>query len=202
MEAVTQLASDVHFLVAPLRFLWRSLLWLIFLFFAPILYLTVPFVLIALEPHAYFPVLALVYMALGPFVCAFWMVVCCHLPTVRKAHREGRLREWRDDAGGYRSTIPKAFAFMCMGLVGSIFSEVVFCALFRVPSRSPWSAAMYFAAAPFATFAPVILLWIIRWMRSRKNQDFIGRMKNDRVLQQQLRAASLYARTLREREKQ
>jgi hypothetical protein len=104
-------------------------------------------------------------MALGPFVCAFWTLVSCHWPAVRKAHREGRLHEWRDDAGGYRRTIPKAFAFMLLGLFGSIFSEFVFGALFRVPNGDPWGAALYFAAAPFATFAPVLLLWLIRWMR-------------------------------------
>ena len=58
---------------------------------------------------------------------------------------------------------------------------------------------LWFAILPFMTFAPVLLLWLSRWMRSRKQGDFITRAKNDPDLQDQLRAASLYARNLRSR---
>ena len=168
MDANTQLASDVHFLAAPLRFVWRSLLWLLFFLFAPLLYSTVPFLLVALEPHADFSVLALVCMALGPFAASFWMILACHWPTVRQAQREGRLDTWREDAGGFSRTLPKSIAFMFLGLFGSAAAEAVFCSLFSVPSGSPRGVAAYFAAAPFATFAPVLLLWLLRRARGRK----------------------------------
>ena len=46
MDTNTQLANDVHFLVAPLRFIWRSILWFIFLFFAPAIFLVVPLLVV------------------------------------------------------------------------------------------------------------------------------------------------------------
>jgi hypothetical protein len=58
---------------------------------------------------------------------------------------------------------------------------------------------LWFAILPFTTFAPVLLLWLIRWTRGGKQGDFITRAKNDPDLQDQLRAASLYARNLRSR---
>ena len=42
MDATTQLANDVHFLTAPLRFLWHALLWLLFLLLAPAIFAIVP----------------------------------------------------------------------------------------------------------------------------------------------------------------
>ena len=58
---------------------------------------------------------------------------------------------------------------------------------------------LWFTLLPGATFAPVILLWLNRWMRGRKQGDFISRAKNDRELRDKLRAASLYAKNLRSR---
>jgi hypothetical protein len=59
---------------------------------------------------------------------------------------------------------------------------------------------LWFTILPFTTFAPVLLLWLSRWMRGRKQGDFISRAKNDRELQDKLRAASLYAKALRTKE--
>ena len=58
---------------------------------------------------------------------------------------------------------------------------------------------LWFTLLPGPTFAPVILLWLSRWMRGRKQEDFISRTKNDRELHDQLRADSLYAKNLRSR---
>jgi hypothetical protein len=58
---------------------------------------------------------------------------------------------------------------------------------------------LWFAILPFMTFAPVLLLWLSRWMRGRKQGDFISQTKNDRELQDKLRAGSLYAKNLRNR---
>ena len=165
---LNRLSGDVHFLTAPFRFIWHSILWILFLTAAPLLYLTIPFLLIAFDPHGYFSVLAGIYMLLGPLIAAFWMLVSCHWPTVRRARLEGRLSTWREDAGGYGRTMPKAFGFMFLGLFGSMIAEIVFCGMFSVPNGNPWGAALYFATAPFATFAPVILLWLFRRMRRQK----------------------------------
>lgn len=185
-----------------MRFLIRMVVVNIFLLplmaITPAIYLTMPFYVLATDSRRDLAVLARVMLLIGPLSCAFYMLVFCHWPTVRKAHREGRLHEWRDDAGGYGSTIPKAFVFMCIGLFGSIISEIAFYNLFCLPTGlAKWCAAVWFAILPLVSFAPLILLWIIRRMRGRKRHDFISRMKNDDALQEQLRSASLYARSLR-----
>ena len=42
MDTNAQLAHDVHFVVAPLRFLWHAVLWLLFLLLAPAIFAIVP----------------------------------------------------------------------------------------------------------------------------------------------------------------
>jgi hypothetical protein len=86
---------------------------------------------------------------------------------------------------------------MVVGLFGSFFFEITFLVVFRFRPGAPYREMLWFAILPFATFAPVLLLWLTRWMRGRKQGDFISRAKNDRELQDQLRAASLYAKNLR-----
>jgi hypothetical protein len=164
----------------------------------PLLYV-IPFFCIVANPQDNFSGLAQLYFWLGPLSAAFWMLVSCHWQTVRRAQREGRLETWREDAGGYSHTIPKAFAFMLLGLFGSLLAEIAFLVLFTLRPGNPYRDMLWFAILPFATFAPVILLWLSRWMRGRKQGDFISRARKDRDLQDQLRAASLYARNLRSR---
>jgi len=167
--------------------------------FAPVIYLTLPFYSFVTNPGIDLSSLAFVLFWLGPLSCAFYMLVSCHWPTVRRAQREGRLATWREDAGGYRHTLPKAFGFMLLGLFGSFFAETGFILLYQIPKASPLGMTLWFTLLPGPTFAPVILLWLSRWMRGRKQEDFISRTKNDRELHDQLRAASLYAKNLRSR---
>jgi hypothetical protein len=85
---------------------------------------------------------------------------------------------------------------MFAGLFGSFFFEIIFVVVFRFRPGNRYRDMLWFAILPFATFAPVILLWLGRWMRGRRQGDFISRARNDRDLQDQLRAASLYAKNL------
>jgi len=164
----------------------------------PLLYV-IPFFCIAANPQDNFSGLAQVYFWLGPLSCAFWMLVSCHWQTVRRAQREGRLETWRESEGGIICTVMKAFVYMVLGLFGSFFFEIMFVVVFSFRPGNPYRDTLWFTILPFATFAPVILLRLSRWMRSRKQGDFISQTKNDRELQGQLRAASLYARNLRSR---
>ena len=132
--------------------------------FGPVLFL-VPFFLIAKNPHDDLSGLAQLYFWLGPLSCAFYMCVSCHLQTVHRARLEGRLDTWRESEGGIVCTVTKATVYMFAGLFGSYFFEIV---LMFVLLRLPGSPALRFALLPFATFAPVILLWLWRWMRSRR----------------------------------
>jgi len=96
-------------------------------------------------------------------------------------------------------TVTKATVYMFAGLFGSFVFEIAFAFMFRLRPGNPYRDTLWFTILPFATFAPVILLWLRRRMRGRKQGDFISRARNDRDLQDQLRAASLYAKNLRSR---
>ena len=94
-------------------------------------------------------------------------------------------------------TVTKAAVYMFAGLFASLFFEITFLVVFNFRPGNPYRDMLWFAILPFATFAPVLLLWLRRWTRRRKQGDFITRAKNDPDLQDQLRAASLYAKNLR-----
>ena len=97
-------------------------------------------------------------------------------------------------------TVTKAAVYMSAGLFGSLFFEIAFLVVFSFRPGNPYRDMLWFAILPFANYAPVLLLWLRRWMRGRNQGDFISRAKNDRELRDQLRAASLYARNLRSKE--
>jgi len=164
----------------------------------PLLYV-IPFFCIAANPQDNFSGLAQLYFWVGPLSCAFWMLVSCHWQTVRRAQREGRLATWRESEGGMVCTVLKAFVYMVLGLLGSFVFGIAFLVVFNFRPGNPYEEMLWFAILPFATFAPVILLWLSRWMRGTKQGDFISRARNDRDLRDQLREASLYAKNLRSR---
>jgi hypothetical protein len=91
MDATRQLADDVHFLTAPLRFIWRSILWFVFLFFAPAIFLVVPLAVVHFFPgDDAIGLLKVLLGVLGPFACAFWLIIASAYPEARQAVREGR----------------------------------------------------------------------------------------------------------------
>jgi hypothetical protein len=94
-------------------------------------------------------------------------------------------------------TVTKATVYMFAGLFGSLVFEITFLVVFSFRPGNPYRDMLWFAILPFANYAPVLLLWLIRWRRGRKQGDWISRAKNDRDLQDQLHAASLYAKNLR-----
>ena len=183
----------VRFLV---RMLVLNMVLLPIMVLGPLLYV-IPLFCIAANPQDNFSGLAQLYFWLGPLSCAFWMLVSCHWQTVRRAQREDRLSTWRESEGGIVCTVLKAFVYMVLGLFGSFFFEITFVVVFRFHPGNPHAEMLWFTILPFATFAPVILLWLSRWMRGRRQGDFISRAKNDSELRDQLRAASLYAKNLR-----
>lgn len=160
MDANTQIASDVHFLVAPLRFIWRSILWAIFLLIAPVLYLTAPFTLIALVPGGDFRMLAGLFMLLGPFAASFWMIITRML---------SRYRRMTADGSTYRCSLEGglvACGWMVIGFFGSLVAEVLFLCMFHTPhTGNTLCWALWFAVAPFVTFSAVLLGWV--WRRPK-----------------------------------
>jgi len=162
---INQLAGDVHLLTAPIRFLFRCVLALLFLLLAPLLYSVIPFVCIAADPNSDFSMLALAYMALGPFASAFWLMMVGVVPDVYRAHKEGRV---------FEGNHAKGFGLMLLGFFGSLGAEALF--LFYVSpiprytenivaNAAQWHS--WFAGMGIAAFFPVILLlgWrLINWV--------------------------------------
>ncbi len=167
------------------------------LFFAsaPLLYVTVPFWVIL--RHKSVADMTTIYMLTGPFACGFWMTVICHWHTVRKAQREGRLANWRDSEGGMFCTVGKSIGFMVMAWFGSALAEFAFCGAAGNLLHSATGRLEFFAMAPFAVFAPVWIVLLRRWMRGRKQGDYISRAKGDRELRETLHAISLQAKSMR-----
>jgi hypothetical protein len=156
MDANTQIANDLHLLTAPIRFVFRCLLAVLFLLLAPLLYATIPFLCIATDPNSDFSILALAYMALAPFASAFWLMMVGVIPDVYKAHKEGLV---------FEANHFKGFGLMFIGFFGSLGTEALFLFyLFPIPRESSNIVAnaaqwrSWFAGMGIAAFLPVILL--------------------------------------------
>jgi len=108
---------------------------------------------------------AVVYLFVGPLACAIWMVFICHWHTVRRARKEGRLRTWRQDEGGYIRTMGKSLWFMFTGFCGSVLAEAAITIAAHKYGIIPHHLILFFAVAPFAVFAPCWLVVLSRWIR-------------------------------------
>jgi hypothetical protein len=156
MDASTQIASDLHLLTAPIRFLFRCVLALVFLLLAPLLYAVVPFALIAADPNSDFSMLALAYLTLAPFASSFWLLMVSVLPDVYRAQKEGRV---------FAANHGKGFGLLFLGFFGSLSAELLFLFyLFPIPRESAdiivnaaqWRS--WFLGMGIAGYLPVILL--------------------------------------------
>jgi hypothetical protein len=156
MDSTTQLANDVHFLVAPLRFIWHSILWFIFLLFAPAIFLVVPLLVVHCFPgDDAIGLLKVLLGVLGPFACAFWLVIASAYPEARHAVREGR--RYRAGLLGHL----KAIAFMVIGFLMSAAAM-----LYVVQAARDDSDTVWFIKAYFAVFSPIFILVGWRALRS------------------------------------
>ena len=136
----------------------------------PLLYV-IPFFRIAANPQDNFSGLAQLYFWLGPLSCAFWMLVSCHWPTVHRARLEGRLDTWREIEGGMLCTVTKATVYMFAGLFGSFFFEIALVFFFSLLRVNRYRTILWFAILPFANYAPVLLLWLRRRQRGRREME-------------------------------
>ena len=108
--------------------------------------------------------LALAYLALGPFASAFWLMLVGVVPDVYRAHEEGRV---------FEANHLKGFGLMFVGFFGSLGAEALFLFyLFPIPRESSDIAVnaaqwrSWFGGMGIAAFLPVILLlgWrLIKW---------------------------------------
>jgi hypothetical protein len=164
---------------------------------APFLYVTVPFwFLLHVAKLEVISDMLTVYLFCAPFVCAFWMTIVCHWQTVQKARLAG-VRDWREAEGGMCRTVAESFGFWFLGFFGTIAALFVFCHFAHPLIYTATGRLEFFALAPFAVFAPIWLVLLYRWTRSRKREDFISGAKGDRELREKLHAISLQAKSMR-----
>ncbi len=135
-----------------LRFIWRSILTFLFLFFAPAILLIVPLLVV----H-YFPgddaigLLKVLLGVFGPFAASFWFLICCEFANFYAAARDG---------GHVTTGIGfhlKAIGKMVFGFIVSAASALyVGAPRFNVASTE--SDSLWFIEMYLAVFSPIFLL--------------------------------------------
>lgn len=161
------LKSIVGFFV---RMILLNIVLILFFLSAPLLYLIVPFWFLATHSRDLDVAnMVTVYLLCAPFVCAFWMQIVCHWQTVQKARAAG-VRDWREAEGGFGRTLGKSLGFWFMGFFGTIVSEIVFCHFMGYLLHRTAGRLEFFALAPFAVFAPVLMVFLYRWNHERREQ--------------------------------
>lgn len=144
---------------AILRFIWRSILTVLFLFFAPAILLIVPLLVV----H-YFPeddtigLLKVLLGVLGPFAASFWFLICCEFPKFYAAARNGG--HANGGIGFHVKAIGKmVFAFLMSGALAFYVGAPRF-NIASAESDSLWFIEMY-----LAVFSPIFLLLAWRLLK-------------------------------------
>jgi hypothetical protein len=136
--------------------------------FGPLLFV-VPFVLIRQNPTADYTWLALTLFWVTPISAGFYTNFYYHWSSVKQWQRKGgQPGRWNQDNGGLFHTGLRSIAIMFGAMFASYVFELVFAIAFsRVPMPSAMAREIIgFGLMPFATFAPVMLLWLHHWMHN------------------------------------
>jgi hypothetical protein len=158
----------MEFLRAVGRFILAQLAILGFLLLAPAILVGVSLFAIAGGAGSNPGFLAFFYMAAGPVVSAVWTAFFMSLRRVLRTTTFGN----RTAAScGMRVQIASC-GWALVGFLGTIAAEVSFNLAFHAVSKSP---TVYFAVAPFAVFAPLLLLcaWS-SFKRARGESDLVS----------------------------
>ena len=170
----------MEFLRAVGRFILTQLAILGFLLAAPAIFVGVSLFVIAGGAGRNPGMLAFFYLAAGPFVSAGWTMIVLQVRNVYRVRRE--------TGEPYRYDVRRHLVvcgYFLYGFFGTLIAEVAFVLLFHAVSKSP---LVFFAAAPFVVFAPMIagLVW-----PARKRSYTSGKSAETVAMQSKLRAASL-----------
>ncbi|MGD1081311.1 MAG: hypothetical protein ABR881_23555 [Candidatus Sulfotelmatobacter sp.] len=149
-----RLSADVHFLVSPLRYLVRSLIWLAVLILAPAIFFSILiFVVFYNGADKSDAVWALkwVFGVLSPFASAFWFLMAVMVPKFYRAKRDGY--EIENNLALHIEAIgAMLFAFVTTGA-----------AMFWVADALQQSTdVVWFAGAYLAFLCPFLLLAVWR----------------------------------------
>jgi hypothetical protein len=134
-----------------MRFLWHSLLWLLFLLFAPALFAIVPVLAVRYAAQDEILLLKWAFGVLAPFVAAFWYPLVVMIPAHNRGER-GLVFHF------------KAFASMTFGFVVSAAAMFMFTTNYSV--RYEWDDRGWFTGAWLCLLSPFALLVVWRLVRS------------------------------------
>jgi hypothetical protein len=170
----------MEFLNAVGRFILTQLAILGLLLLAPAIFFAVSLFVIAGGAGSNPGFLAFFYMAAGPFVSGVWTMIVCQVRRIKRV-TGGDVRSYKESMQGHLA----AWGHLLYGFFGTLVAEVAFVLLFHCVSRSP---VVFFAAAPFVVFAPIIAgsAW-----HARKRSYTPGKSAETVAMQNKLRAASL-----------
>jgi hypothetical protein len=138
------------------RFLIWNIVLLIAAFIGPVLFLFVPFILIAVDPHGSFYNLSVFFKLLGPLTCACWTLIALLHRRYKRITADGTI--YRVSIGG----MVAGTGYMLLGFFGSIITEVVFSLMFNVPNGHPFGLVLYFAGLIVAAFFPLVIVYLTR----------------------------------------
>ena len=147
---LNQLSGDVHFLTAPVRFLWHALLWLLFLLLAPAIFAVVPVLALRYASPDETWLLKWMFGVLGPFAAAFWYLIIAMIPAHNRGER-GLVFHF------------KAFGAMAFGFLVSAAAMFFFATNYSV--RCEWNDSAWFTGAWLALLSPFALLFMWRLVK-------------------------------------
>ena len=148
---LNQLSGDVHFLTAPVRFLWHALLWLLFLLLAPAIFAVVPVLALRYASPDEIWLLKWMFGVLGPFAAAFWYLIIAMIPAHNRGE-QGLVFHF------------KAFGAMAFGFLVSAAAMFFFATNYSV--RCEWNDSAWFTGAWLALLSPFALLFMWRLAKS------------------------------------
>jgi hypothetical protein len=147
---LNRLAGDVHFLTAPLRFIWRSILILLFLLLAPAILAVVPFLALRYASPDEIWLLKWLFGVLGPFGSTFWFLIISMIPAHKRGER-GLLVHF------------KAFGAMAFGFLVSAGTMFLFASNYDVCYQ--WNDRAWFTGAWLCLLSPFALLYVCRLVK-------------------------------------
>ena len=131
-----QLASDVHFPTAPLRFVWGMVMWAVFLLLSPLLFLGVLVFGVHFMSADEIGLAKVLLVVVGPFAFDFWWLTIRHVSSRYKAKRLIASRsETGDDysdadlrflEGVTKPRHLRNFAVLLVSFVGSVYAAHLF----------------------------------------------------------------------------
>jgi hypothetical protein len=147
---LNQLSSDMHFLIAPLRFLWRSILTLLFLLLAPAIFAIVPALALRYASPDEIWFLKWAFGVFGPFASTFWFLIIAMIPAHNRGER-GLVFHF------------KAFGSMAFGFIVSAAAMFFFATNYDVCYQ--WNDRAWFTGAWLCLLSPFALLCVCRLVK-------------------------------------